>query len=237
MVRQILPWHNIWRVAERAVNILSTPPEIIERGLRSLSVANLGQRTLEACTLFPSKERQLLTGNNSDGNSLQIINEWLAWLSDCSCQSAEKMMRLDARMNLADDLLLYGDKTSMAVALEARVPLLDIELVQFVESLPLHYRIAFGKSKIVHKKMSERYLPDTIVHRKKKGFQVPFEVWSRGIWRDRIEKIIFDENSPHWTMLRRDGVKSLWKQHQQGKPDRSRQFFALLILALWWRQQ
>ncbi|MEN8134887.1 MAG: asparagine synthase (glutamine-hydrolyzing) [Thermodesulfobacteriota bacterium] len=237
MVRRLFPFHSLWKLATKTANLIGNTPEIIERGLRTLSTIDLGERILEACALFSEKERYLLTGNNSDGNALQIINYWLNWLSGCTCQPTERMMRLDSRMNLADDLLLYGDKISMSAALEARVPMLDIELVGFIETLPLDFRIALRKTKIVHKKMAERYLPYSIVHREKKGFQVPFGPWSRGIWKDRIEKILFDNNAPHLTLLSREETKILWEQHLRGKPDRSRQLFALLMLAIWWKQQ
>ena len=75
--------------------------------------------------------------------------------------------------------------------------MLDIELMEFVESLPLDYKIRLGKGKIVHKEMAESYLPREIVHRKKKGFQVPFGDWCRGIWKDRVHDILFDPQGIH----------------------------------------
>ena len=147
------------------------------------------------------------------------------------------MMRIDSRMNLADDLLLYGDKISMAVSLEARVPMLDIELVRFVESLPLSYRSTLRQTKIVHKKMAEKYLPSSIVHRKKKGFQVPFGNWSRTIWKEWVENWLLDSSSLYLNAFDRNYIEKIWQQHLQKKPDRSRQVFSLLMLAIWWKQQ
>jgi asparagine synthase (glutamine-hydrolysing) len=85
--------------------------------------------------------------------------------------------------------------------------------------------------------MAESYLPASIVHRKKKGFGVPFGSWSRGAWRPFIEEMLLDEKAPHWEALNHRGVEMMWKQHLQSKPDRSRQIFSLLMLALWWKQQ
>lgn len=237
MIHRMLPWNGFWKGANAVGGLAGTLPEFMERGLRTLPVADMAGRSVEACALFSSDERALLLGDSSNGGAIERMRYWLDWMDSADCAPAEKMMRMDARMNLADDLLLYGDKLAMAVSLEARVPMLDIELVRFVESLPLQYRVALRKTKIVHKKMAESYLPPSIVHRKKKGFGVPFGSWSRGPWRSFVEETLLDSNAPHWQALNRNGVKIMWKQHLNRKPDRSRQIFSLLMLALWWRQQ
>ena len=158
-------------------------------------------------------------------------SSWLAWQSQQGLSITERQLRIDTRMNLSDDLLLYGDKISMAFSLEARVPMLDIKLMEFVESLPLHYKVGIGRTKIVHKAMAESYLPSEIVHRKKKGFQVPFGDWCKGIWRDRVRDILFDPLAPHLHYLQKSAIESIWKKHQRS--DRSRSLFSLLMFALW----
>ncbi len=234
MVRKMLPFAPIWKLLKGAVPSLDTRSETLERGLRTLSVNGTIDRFVEACALFPAQDRLQLTGRNRQKNQAhKLMGQWHQWLSSAGCEPAEEMMRMDTRMNLADDLLLYGDKISMASALEARVPMLDIDLVGFVESLPLSYRVALSRSKIVHKKMAESYLPTEIVHRKKKGFQVPFGAWSRGIWRDWVEAILLDRNAPHFSHMEYSAVEKLWRQHLAQKPDRSRQMFALLMFAIW----
>jgi asparagine synthase (glutamine-hydrolysing) len=238
MVRKMLPFTSLWKIIKGAVPSLDTKSEILERGLRTLSVGNTVDRFVEACALFPAQDRLRLTGHDSQINQAhQLMRQWHEWLSNTHCEPAEQMMRMDTRMNLADDLLLYGDKISMASSIEARVPMLDISLVEFIESLPLSYRVALSRSKIVHKRMAERYLPASIVHRKKKGFQVPFGTWSRGIWREWVEATLLDRNAPHFAHLEYPAVEKLWKQHLAQKPDRSRQMFALLMFAIWRQQQ
>jgi len=238
MVRRFLPVSQIWRVLQYSGNTLfgKSLPEFIERGLRSLSESNLTSRSVEACTLFSKNERELLSGSSYDGGAEHEIREWFDWLSTVKSSTVEKMMRVDSRMNLADDLLLYGDKISMASSLEARVPMLDIELVKFVESLPISYRIGINKTKIAHKKMAEQFLPHSIVHRKKRGFQVPFGDWSRGVWRSYIEDVLLSPGAPHFDFLDRSSVITMWKEHLHCKPDRSRQMFSLFMLSLWCRE-
>lgn len=231
LLRNIMGQPALWRAAGSLLSPWKGKPEALERGLRSLSEAQPAAQIIEAACLFTAAERESLTGLSDDGGATGQLQQWLQWLPSVpSLSGAERMMRVDTRMNLADDLLLYADKISMAASLEARVPMLDIELVRFVESLPIEYRLRWGKGKIVHKAMAERYLPAEIVHRPKKGFQVPFGAWSRNEWRSWLEPLLLDGLDG---LLRRDGVESIWRQHLAGKPDRSRQVFALMMLALW----
>lgn len=238
MVRRLLPSSLFWRLMKGIGGVAAGNrlPEVLERGLRSLSETSIAARSLEACALFTAKERAEITGISYDGGSLNVIREWMSWLEDTECKPVEKMMRIDTRMNLVDDLLLYGDKISMATSLEARVPMLDIELVKFVESLPVGYRVALRQTKIAHKLMAERYLPRSIVHRKKRGFQVPFGEWSRGPWRSYVEDILLSPDAPHFEYLNRKGVLAMWNEHVSNRRDRSRQMFSLFMLALWWRE-
>lgn len=212
--------------------------EAARRGLRCLGLSDTSQRFFQAYALFSDSERALLMPEyaHSGQQSLQAINDWLAWLDQApgkNLPEAERMMRLDTRMNLSDDLLLYGDKISMAYALETRVPMLDTELVDFIESLPLHYRTSLKETKIAHRAMARDYLPARIINRPKKGFQVPFGDWSKNRWRDFMEANLLSQNLKIYQHLDHAGVQTLWQRHLQGKPDLSKQIFALLALSLW----
>ncbi|MBF0145854.1 MAG: asparagine synthase (glutamine-hydrolyzing) [Magnetococcales bacterium] len=238
LLGSLFPWPPFWRMMNRWLGKhWPAMPEILERGLRTLKEELPVRKIEEACSLFPVEQRLDLTGRASDGGARQSIQYWLDWLEEGGCSLTELMMRLDTRMNLADDLLLYGDKISMAVSLEARVPMLDLEVVQFVESLPLPFRVALHKTKIVHRLMAQNYLPASIIHRKKKGFNVPFGSWSRGPWKEWIESLLLDSHAFYPGRLQRNGVERLWRQHLARQPDRSRQIFSLVMLSLWWRQQ
>lgn len=225
------PWPGGWNIVRQLIQGLPMLPAAAERGLRTLSQSDPAHRIQEASALFPAHERLLLLGEDDDGGASDQIDYWLDWLKPVPAVSgAERMMRLDTRMNLADDLLLYGDKISMAVSLEARVPMLDLELVQFVESLPMAYRVRWRQTKIVHKMMAERYLSPDIVHRPKRGFQIPFGDWSRNQWRSWVQEQLFAGLEG---ILDIASVNDFWQQHLQKRPDRSRQMFSLLMLALW----
>lgn len=207
--------------------------EAVVRGLGCLGISDLAERFRQAYALFTDEQIQEMLPAAPE-LAKNRIQQWLDWLPQTThLSSVEKMMRVDTRMNLADDLLLYGDKISMAFALEARVPMLDIELMRFIESLPIHYRSTYKQTKIVHKLTAEKYLPAHIIQRKKKGFQVPFGEWSKTNWKSSVESWLLRDDNPLFDVLNKQGVEKIWKQHLHGGRDLSKQIFALLTLSIW----
>src|SRR5207245_8294673 len=76
-----------------------------------------------------------------------------------------QMLYIDTRASLPDDLLMVGDKTSMANSLEARVPFLDHRLVEFIETLPPTLKLRHFQGKYLHKKAVRKWLPRRVVYR------------------------------------------------------------------------
>ncbi|WP_051563837.1 asparagine synthase (glutamine-hydrolyzing) [Enterovibrio calviensis] len=233
VIRQYLNLSGFWKVIKK----LSPSPlyrnESYRRAIFSLAAKDVPSRIIYASSLFSEDSRHQLCGSRDSGNLKESLGFWVNWAQSGKLTQAELLMQVDSRMSLADDLLLYADKLSMHVSLETRVPMLDIELVKFVESLPVDYKIGFRKGKIVHKRMAEKYLPSSIVHRKKLGFNVPFSTWSRGIWKHYIEEHLLTENLPHFNIVNREAVLDIWYRHQSGKEDLGKQLFSLMMFALW----
>ena len=155
-------------------------------------------------------------------------------LLGCSRQehSVERMMTLDARMNLADDLLLYTDKITMHHSLECRVPLLDLDLVRFIESLPRHFRLGIGEGKRIHKWSAGRMLPAGIVKRKKKGFLSPTRQWFQS--GGAVREILLEKNSRFASVFDLREVEDVLRRHEAGA-NRERHIFLLLSLHYWMR--
>ena len=204
-------------------------PEFVERALASIPLADRVQRFAHIYAPFAPRLRERLMGSSDPGCAAGSIRYWLDWLGDERLPDTQAMMTIDARMGLADNYLLYGDKISMAHSLEARVPMLDLELVSFIESLPLEYRVSLGGGKIAHKRAAERHLPAAIVRRRKKGFLLPFRTWSRTIWKERLAAILLGRDSP----FSPGAVEELWREHLCGRRDWSEQLFALASFYLW----
>ena len=144
--------------------------------------------------------------------------------------SAARMMSLDMRMNLADDLLMYTDKITMKHSLECRVPMLDLELVRFMEALPVRYRLRLGAGKIIHKRLARQLLPARIVRRRRKGFMTPTKKWFRE--KTEVRDLLLASTSNFATYFNRQAVELVRKQHEKGY-NRERHIFLLLGIYYW----
>ena len=131
----------------------------------------------------------------------------------------ELMAVTDLNQYLPEDILTKLDRTSMAVSLESRVPLLDHDVVAFALSLPLSYKRSNGTGKIVLRKVLEKYVPREIIDRPKKGFSVPVAEWIRGPLRGWAEDLIQKSRSQHGQILDGDVISDKWQEHLSGRRD------------------
>jgi asparagine synthase (glutamine-hydrolysing) len=136
----------------------------------------------------------------------------------------------DLKVWLPGDILTKVDRTSMAVSLEAREPLLDHRLVEFAASLPEAMRTQRGQGKWLMKRAMRRYLPDDVLYRPKQGFVTPIAQWFRGPLAGAARAI---GGSP---ALARTGwfdggpITELANAHIAGRADHSRLLWQLLML-------
>jgi asparagine synthase (glutamine-hydrolysing) len=147
-----------------------------------------------------------------------------------------QMLYIDTRANLPDDLLMVNDKTSMANSIEARVPFLDYRLVEFIETIPSNLKIKGFRGKHLHKKAVEKWLPKTMINRKKKGFDNPIDQWLRSKMFSYVEDCLLSEKSAVNEYFNRNYVNELIKLHEERKEDYLRHIYLLISFELWHRQ-
>jgi asparagine synthase (glutamine-hydrolysing) len=146
------------------------------------------------------------------------------------------MLYVDARLSLPDDLLLVGDKMSMAESVEMRVPFLDRELVEFIESLPTGYKLRGGRRKAVFKQAMHGVLPRRIIHRKERGFATPIGRWLKDDFHDAAKRLLLDSPTIGRDLFEHDYVQRLIDEHRRGVDDHARKLFSLISLELWSRR-
>lgn len=206
--------------------------EQIHRALNALGENDIIKRFSLIYALMKDKEVQKLIGTSTHQDEA-LIHYFYTLLDGDTKHGTEAMMANDLHMNLSDDLLLYTDKISMHFSIEARVPLLDNELVAFIESLPYEYRINGKEGKYIHKKFAEKVLPKEIIYRKKKGFQSPTEKWFKEEKGIRYKELLLNPKSHFAKYFDLDVVQTYFDDHRNGKRNYEKQLFTLISLYYW----
>jgi asparagine synthase (glutamine-hydrolysing) len=147
----------------------------------------------------------------------------------------KRMSYVDLKSWLPDDLLVKADKMTMAASVELRVPFLDHKLIEFCLSLPDELRLQGNIGKFLLKRTAERWLPKSILYRKKQGFPVPISLWFRDKLYDRVAEILLDPRTLGRGYFRPDYVRGILARHKAGRGDYSRRILALVILEIWHR--
>jgi asparagine synthase (glutamine-hydrolysing) len=154
------------------------------------------------------------------------------------CDSDGRLERLlwsDFHLRLADDMLVKGDRMSMGASVEARVPFLDHVLVEYASGLPAHYKVRGLKTKVLLKKLAERYVPMENIYRPKVGFTVPLSDWFLGPLRGFLRDTLLDDRCLSRGYFVPDVLKRVVEEHLDRKVYREQGIWALLSLEIWHR--
>ena len=213
--------------------------ERLKRAAASLGERDTVSRFTKSYALFEEPLRRRLLKAESKPPSADVARPVRELVEHAGgLDSLAQMMYVDTRLSLPDDLLLYGDKMSMAHSLEARVPYLDLELLRLLESMPSHMRVhGLWSGKYVHRLAARKWLPERILSRRKKGFDTPMDRWLRGgAAADRGRELLLEAGSGCRRYFNEEVLEKLLDEHRRGREDRRRQLFALMSFEEWYRQ-
>lgn len=215
-----------------------TKDERIKRGITSLYERDILKRFVNIYSFYsesmkkqlfqPWVTQQLSTEGREAQQALRRLQE------DVQGQDPlTQMLYIDTRANLPDDLLMVGDKTSMANSIEARVPFLDYRIIEFIETLPPHLKLRTLKGKYLHKKSAEKWLSRKIIYRKKKGFANPVNEWLRGRMREYVRCALLSEHSAVGQYFNKEFIKQMVLKHESAEQDYLRHIYLLISFELW----
>ena len=145
----------------------------------------------------------------------------------------ERMQFFDQVTYLPDDILTKVDRASMAVALEARVPLIDHRVVEFAWRLPREAKIRGSVTKWLLRQVLYRHVPKELVERPKMGFAVPLADWLRGPLRDWAENLLAESRLQQGGFFDAAVVRGVWDEHVSGRANREYMLWNVLMFEAW----
>ena len=164
--------------------------------------------------------------------STSVANRYLA--GGAGNDIVNRMLYVDTKMALPDDLLLKADKMTMANSIELRVPLLDHKLLEFAAGLPENFKVRRFTTKYIAKKALKGRVPQEILDRKKVGFPVPYNSWLRTELKDWVNDVLLDRETTSRGYFNRTSVQKLIHANSR-TGNYSKEILSLASLELWHR--
>ncbi len=200
----------------------------IDRYIDSISTFNLPRKR----RLYSSDMLASLNGSRSAGEMLFAGFAETPQGSD----PLARLLYLDSKTYLPGDILTKVDRMTMANSLEARVPLLDHEVIELAAGMASHLKLKGGQTKYILKKAMAKLVPDNILHREKQGFGVPIGSWINDQLRDQIYDDLSGQRMRERGWFDQKYVEILLNEHSSARRDNSNALWELWMLELWFRR-
>ena len=198
----------------------------MQRALYSLTEKETLTRFEKMYTVFRDEEKKRLLTKHFTHNKTGL--NYFYNLIPEELSDVDKMSILDTYTSLSDELLMYGDKMTMATSIEMRVPFLDNDLVNLAQKIPHHYKIKDGINKYILKEVAKKYLPEEIINRPKKGFDMPSLEWFQGDLNGDIMQLLTSKESLICQYINKKEIENIVLNYKNNKEFDVRKIYLLM---------
>lgn len=153
-----------------------------------------------------------------------------------SLNDLDKMLAIDYKTYLPDDIMLKVDRAGMSVSLEGREPLLDHRLIEFAAQLPEDLKIKRGDKKYLLKQIVHDYIPEALMKRPKMGFGVPVCDWLRKDLKYYTQEFMDEKDFEKHGLFKKEGIETIMKNFFNGDKNYDNLFWYLLIFQMWFKK-
>ena len=239
---RIVPWGLRAHVAPR---VLSAVPV----SFNNISLDFRLRRFLAGRGVSLQARHHRWLGSFVDDEKQHLLQDWLkpvlrdtyassyAHARECDARlPLNQILYNDMKLYLEGDILFKVDRASMAASLEVRVPFLNRAVINFATELPLELKLHRLTGKFLLKKSMQDALPANIIHRKKKGFNMPVAYWLTGHLKDLTLDMLSEERIQRQGLFNPDYVQQLLDDHFDRKRDNRKLLWTMLVFQLWYEK-
>lgn len=222
------PHHRWDRLFERSLAAVGVSRPIEKLGRLSALLAAAGPEALNRVAVSRWEDPSRLVEGSAEPTDTRLDEPVPPIVSAVH----DRLQLLDIVSYLPDDILAKVDRATMAVALEARVPLLDHRVAEFAWRVPYRQKYREGRGKWLLRAVLYRHVPRELVDRPKMGFSVPVGEWLRGPLRDWAEDLL---QAPRLADagLAPGPIRERWSDHLSGTRNWDNAIWAVLMLQSW----
>ena len=220
---------NHWNMLSRIFPKKMIPPQLGDKLYKLVKILKDEEpdfyRVLVSSFDYP--DSYLISGTEEKGMIWE--NNFESYITEY----VERLKLLDTLTYLPDDILTKVDRSSMAVSLEVRVPILDHRIVEFSWTLPKKIQIKKNQSKWILRQVLKKYIPEKFFERPKMGFGVPIDSWLRNDLKNWGSHLLSDEVFKKHELLKKNDIQLMWRQHQSNEKNWQYPIWNVLMLHSW----
>ncbi|HIP59685.1 MAG TPA: asparagine synthase (glutamine-hydrolyzing) [Campylobacterales bacterium] len=168
---------------------------------------------------------KILSTNLDKGNLLESHND-----------DINSMLAIDYKTFMVDDILTKVDRATMSVSLEGREPFLDYRIIEFVSSLPSHYKYQNGRKKHILKEITHKYLPKEMMDRPKMGFVVPIQEWFKDELKEYFLHYLDEQRLKKEGIFNVQEVVKLRDNYLNGGKENIDNLWSILMFEMWYEK-